>query len=165
MNDLLLPILGLLLLSRAAKPKVDTTDTSVPTGPKRTPTGKVIAPWPEKLTDQNQFNSLWISGGKYTVIDGVLVEYIGPAVVCQWPQKFKYEKEITNLFALLNDVVRDYNNTSPNNERRRDELMDMIGSIKNTIQSKYNTLKNGCMTYVPGSSGAAVTTATPGRMP
>lgn len=169
MNDLLLPILGLLLLSRAAKPKETTTTTPTgptePTGPQRMAKGTVIRPWPEVLASQQQFNDLWSSGGTYGTVNGVFVEFFGPAAICQWPQKNQYKTKINGLYSALDLKIREYNQTPINNERRRDDLMDEIGNIKTNIKKEYNALKQGCRTYVPGSSGAAITTLTPGRMP
>lgn len=166
MNDLLLPILGLFLLTRVAKGQT-TTDTSTPTGPteptgpQRTARGTVIRPWPEVVNTQKQFNDLWKSGGEYGTVNGVFVEFIGPAAVCQWPKKYQLKNKINGLYSGLNLKIREYNQTPINNERRRDDLMEEIGNIKTNIKQAYNALKTGCMTYVPGSSGAAITTATP----
>ena len=161
MNDLLLPLVGLFLLTRIKPQETTTTTPTGPTGPQRTATGKVIRPWPQVLNSQPQFNDLWKSGGEYGMVNGVFVEFIGPAAVCQWPSKYQYKTKINSLYAGLNLKVQEYNQTPINNERRRDELMDQIGNIKTNIQKEYNALKQGCMTYVPGSSGAAITTLTP----
>jgi len=158
MNDLLLPLVGLFLLTRI-KPQGTTTTT--PTGPQRTATGQVIRPWPQVLSSQKQFNDLWKSGGEYGTVNGVFVEFIGPAAVCQWPKKYQYKTKINGLYSGLKLKVQEYNQTPVTNERRRDELMDQIGNIKTNIKKEYDTLKVGCMTYVPGSSGAAITTLTP----
>lgn len=166
MNDLLLPLVGLFLLTRVAKPKEEAvTVPTGPTGPQRTATGKVIRPWPEVLSNQSQFNDLWKSGGEYGTVNGVFVEFIGPAAVCQWPQKYQYKNQINALYSGLNLKIQEYNQTPVTSERRRDDLMDEIGTIKTSIAKKYNELKTGCRMYVPGSSGAAITTLTPSRQP
>jgi len=161
MNDLLLPLVGLFLLTRIKPQGTTTTTPTGPTGPQRTATGKVIRPWPEVLSSQKQFNDLWKFGGEYGTVNGVFVEFIGPAAVCQWPKKYQYKTKINGLYSGLNLKVQEYNQTPINNERRRDELMDQIGNIKTNIKKEYDALKVGCMTYVPGSSGAAITTLTP----
>jgi hypothetical protein len=163
MNDLLLPLVGLFLLTRIKPQETNTTPTGPtgPTGPQRTPTGKVIGPWPQVLNSQKQFNDLWKFGGEYGTVNGVFVELIGPASVCQWPSKYQYKTKINGLYAGLNLKVQEYTQTPINNERLRDELMDQIGNIKTNIQKEYDALKVGCMTYVPGSSGAAITTLPP----
>jgi hypothetical protein len=164
MNDLLLPLVGLFLLTRI-KPQETTTTTPTgptePTGPQRTARGTVIRPWPEVLASQQQFNDLWKSGGTYGTVNGVFVEFFGPAAICQWPKKYQYKTKINGLYSALNLKVQEYNQTPINNERRRDDLMDEIGNIKTNIKKEYDALKVGCMTYVPGSSGAAITTLTP----
>jgi hypothetical protein len=164
MNDLLLPLVGLFLLTRI-KPQETTTTTPTgptgPTGPQRTATGTVIRPWPEVLNSQKQFNDLWKSGGTYGMVNGVFVEFIGPAAICQWPQKYQYKTKINGLYAGLNLKVQEYTQTPINDERLRDDLMDEIGNIKTNIKKEYNALKQGCRTYAPGSSGAAITTLTP----
>ena len=164
MNDLLLPLVGLFLLTRI-KPQETTTTTPTgptgPTGPQRTATGKVIRPWPEVLHSQSQFNDLWKSGGTYGTVNGVFVEFFGPAAMCQWPQKYQYKNKINGLYAGLNLKVREYTQTPINDERLRDYLSEEIFNIKTNIKKEYNALKQGCRTYVPGSSGAAITTLTP----
>jgi len=164
MNDLLLPLVGLFLLTRI-KPQETTTTTPTgptePTGPQRTARGTVIRPWPEVLSSQKQFHDLWKNGGEYGTVNGVFVEFFGPAAICQWPQKYQYKTKINGLYSALNKKIREYDRTPQINIRRRDDLMDEIGNIKRNIKTEYNALKVGCMTYVPGSSGAAITTLTP----
>jgi hypothetical protein len=164
MNDLLLPLVGLFLLTRIKPQETTNTTPTGPTGPtqpQRTATGKVIRPWPEVLNSQTQFNDLWKFGGKYGMVNGVFVEFIGPASVCQWPQKYQYKTKINGLYAGLNLKVQEYNQTPINDERLRDDLSEQIFNIKTNIQKEYDALKQGCRTYAPGSSGAAITTLTP----
>jgi hypothetical protein len=165
MKELLLPILGLFLLTRVAKGQTtpDTSTPTTPTGPQRTSTGKVIAPWPETISSQKQFLDLWKYNAGYGNVNGVFVSLIGPATVCQWPRKFEYKQKINGLYYSLQSAINEYGQTT--NDRRREELMDTIGNINTSIKQAYQALKNGCMTYVPGSSGAAVTTLTPGLQP
>jgi hypothetical protein len=167
MNDLLLPLVGLFLLTRI-KPQETTTTTPTgpteptgPTQPQRTARGTVIRPWPQVLNSQTQFNDLWKSGGTYGMVNGVFVEFFGPAAMCQWPQKYQYKNKINGLYAYLKVKVREYTQTPINNERLRDDLSEQIFKIKTEIQKEYNALKVGCMTYAPGSSGAAITTLPP----
>ena len=161
MNDLLLPLVGLFLLTRIKPQETTTTTPTGPTGPQRTATGKVIRPWPEVLNSQKQFNDLWKSSGEYGTVNGVFVEFIGPAAICQWPQKYQYKTKINGLYAGLNLKVREYTQTPINDERLRDYLSEEIFNIKTNIKKEYNALKQGCRTYAPGSSGAAITTLTP----
>ena len=93
MNDLLLPLVGLFLLTRIKPQETTTLTPTGPTGPQRTATGKVIRPWPEVLHSQPQFSDLWKSGGEYGMVNGVFVEFIGPATVCQWPKKYQYKQK------------------------------------------------------------------------
>ena len=165
MKDLLLPILGLFLLTRVAKGQT-TPDTSIPTGPtgpQRTVTGKVIAPWPETITSEKQFNDLFKYDMGYGNVNGVFVALIGPGTVCQWPRKIEYKQKINGLYSKLNAAVNELGQNP--SDRRREELVDTIGNINTNIKKAYNALKTGCMTYVPGSSGAAVTSLSPGLQP
>jgi hypothetical protein len=164
MNDLLLPLVGLFLLTRIKPQETTTTTPTEPTGPtqpQRTARGTVIRPWPEVLNSQTQFNDLWKSGGTYGMVNGVFVEFFGPAAICQWPQKYQSKTKINGLYAYLKVKVREYTQTPINDERLRDDLSEQIFKIKTEIQKEYNALKVGCMTYAPGSSGAAITTLPP----
>ena len=164
MNDLLLPLVGLFLLTRIKPQETTTTTPTEPTGPtqpQRTARGTVIRPWPQVLNSQTQFNDLWKSGGTYGMVNGVFVEFFGPAAMCQWPQKYQYKTKINGLYSALNLIVQEYTQTPINNERLRDDLSEQIGNIKTNIQKEYDALKQGCRTYAPGSSGAAITNLTP----
>lgn len=164
MRELILTALGLYLISKYKKPSVvEPTGPALPTGPVRTATGKVIAPWPMEVPNRVDFMKLWEAGGNYGNVDGVFVEFIGPATVCSWPQKFKVKSDILSLYDQLSKLANEKQQISPNDVRALDDLTDKILEANSKLKNAYQALKNGCMSYVPGATGTPITTIAPGR--